>query len=396
MTTARAKEHTMKKNYLIIPLILAALHTSPLKADVRSPSPSAHEGLPSALVALLEQAQALRQEEKYPEALEALLEAHRQHPENPEIRLRIGEMYMHMNQESRTLEYWEPLSREYPQNVALKNNIAHIYINARDESLRNSQRAINYARDALLTNPLVYPAWQTLAEAYLANGDFAKAMHAAKRSRDLAELVQAPEEQIELSDDLIRKTRMLSQAVEAYPLPQPEEDEMDEIYWVKLGEYASARGRFREALGAFGIALTHNPENRAALFGQALVYIATKDYDLALELLHVLEQRFPYDQTLKNNMAWLYATAEDPAIRNAEKALAYAQDAIMIDPNNFQIWNTLSEAHFISGNYERAMRASENSVRQAQLANAPATQIQRYMRQVERCRLAAEAMSIID
>ena len=87
------------------------------------------------------------------------------------------------------------------------------------------------------------------------------------------------------------------------------------------------------------------------------VYINTKQYAKAEQLLEALIDEYPENFQLKNNLAWLYATAEDSAFRDAQKAIELAQEAMILAPNVHNVWSTLAEAYYSAGQYEKANRA---------------------------------------
>lgn len=74
-------------------------------------------------------------------------------------------------------------------------------------------------------------------------------------------------------------------------------------------------------------------------------------YENALELA-------PDSPETLNNLAWLYATAEDPVFRNPEQALELAQKAARLSPSP-HIFDTLAEAHYINGQFGEAIAAAK-------------------------------------
>jgi tetratricopeptide (TPR) repeat protein len=57
-----------------------------------------------------------------------------------------------------------------------------------------------------------------------------------------------------------------------------------------------------------------------------------------------------------NNLAWLYATCDDPKFRNPHAALEHAQRSVELtqwkDGNSI---DTLAEAYYVNGNYQQAV-----------------------------------------
>ena len=57
-----------------------------------------------------------------------------------------------------------------------------------------------------------------------------------------------------------------------------------------------------------------------------------------------------------NNLAWFYATAKDSRLRDAAKALDYAQRAVALTHEKIpELLDTLAEAYFMNGDYDRAI-----------------------------------------
>ncbi len=149
---------------------------------------------------------------------------------------------------------------------------------------------------------------------------------------------------------------------------------------------------FVSAVGAYERILEIDPQNREASFVLSHVYINAKQYAKAeAKLLELIEQ-YPDDFQLKNNLAWLYATAEDPAFRNGKKSIQLAQEAMAIAPNDHHVWSTLSEAYYVTGDYEKAYRAIKHM---AWLATSYGMQMSKemvdeYNEQIMKCRRALD------
>lgn len=155
-------------------------------------------------------------------------------------------------------------------------------------------------------------------------------------------------------------------------------------------------GGSQEAIGMFNEVLQRDPVNKRARFGLGTAYIQMQKYKEALAVLEPLVKEFPEDYFLKNNIAWLYATAKDVTIRNGAKAIQYAQDALLIAPGDFHVWSTLSEGYYISGQYDKALRAAEEALKVSLDSPTGAEGAEEYRRQVEKNRRAVQAMSVLE
>lgn len=151
------------------------------------------------------------------------------------------------------------------------------------------------------------------------------------------------------------------------------------------------------AIAAYERILETDPMHGQARYVLAHIYISAKEYQNAEDLLLVLTSEHPDDFKLFNNLAWLYATAEDPSIRNGKAAIKYAQEAMLLAPNDYHVWSTLSEAHYVSGDYEKAYRAVNHmAALVARYANDMTEEsIKSYNEQIYKCKRAMDADEIM-
>jgi tetratricopeptide (TPR) repeat protein len=177
----------------------------------------------------------------------------------------------------------------------------------------------------------------------------------------------------------------------------PQRSEADPVGQLlrEAGQLISAE-RLDEAEAVLRRAAELEPRALDVGFTIGTLLIKQQRYALAVRMMERLLQAHPDSFAVMNNLSWLYATATDPTVRNGERAVELAQQALLKQPNSFHVWNTLSEGHYIVGNYERARRAAEEALRLAQRAGADAERIVNYRRQVEKCRAALLAGTLLD
>jgi tetratricopeptide (TPR) repeat protein len=133
-----------------------------------------------------------------------------------------------------------------------------------------------------------------------------------------------------------------------------------------------------------------DPLNKEARYILGHVYIQAKQYAQAENTLLMMIEENPDEFQLKNNLAWLYATAEDPAFRNGNMAIQLAQEAMAIAPYDHHVWSTLSEAYYVTGQYEKAYRAIEHmkmlAIRFGK--NITPEMVEEYTVQIQKCQRA--------
>lgn len=154
--------------------------------------------------------------------------------------------------------------------------------------------------------------------------------------------------------------------------------------------------RYLETLAGAREIIRKNPDHMPARFVAANALIALNRYDAARTLLEQMLDRFPRHPGLLNNLAWMYATATDPAQRRPAEAVALARRALVVEPGDFHIWSTMAEAYFANREFSRALRAAEEALRMAKEKNVSTRQIITYEQQVAKCREAVTAYSIYD
>ncbi len=152
------------------------------------------------------------------------------------------------------------------------------------------------------------------------------------------------------------------------------------------------------AINVYERILQIDPAHLQSRYIIAHLYISAKQYRKAEVLLKKLTGEFPEDFKLWNNLAWLYATAEDPEMRNGEKAVKCAQEALTLAPNDHHVWSTLSEAYYVSGKYEKSYRAITHMASLAARYGTDITKesVESYNEQIRKCKRAMDTAKIMN
>jgi tetratricopeptide (TPR) repeat protein len=133
-------------------------------------------------------------EGEYAESEQAYLRALANDPGNPEIRFRLGTLYVMMKRYREAADLLNALAAEFPGNSMVHNNLAWIY--ATGGEMKNGKLALRHAREAILSGPTQPPLWNTLAEAYYVVGQYDEALRASECAIDLLKIQKAPEKEI--------------------------------------------------------------------------------------------------------------------------------------------------------------------------------------------------------
>jgi len=125
------------------------------------------------------------------------------------------------------------------------------------------------------------------------------------------------------------------------------------IQYADEGEYAEAERAYLRALEAA-------PGNSVIRFRLSTLYIMMGRYTEAVPMLEALVEEFPENSQTRNNLAWCYATGA--GVKDKKKALLHAREAILSSPLSPSMWNTLAEAYYMAGDYDKALRSSEHAI----------------------------------
>ena len=153
-------------------------------------------------------------------------------------------------------------------------------------------------------------------------------------------------------------------------------------------QYADA-GDYQEAERAYLRARDADPDNPNILFSLSILYIQMERYKDAADILKTMAARFPDNALVHNNLAWIYSTGG--ALKNGKLAVRHAIEAIMSAPIEASMWNTLAEAFYVSGQYDKALSASEYAIDLLKMQNFSAEGIAEFEKQRAKIQRADEA-----
>jgi|HubBroStandDraft_6_1064221.scaffolds.fasta_scaffold01178_3 tetratricopeptide (TPR) repeat protein len=147
---------------------------------------------------------------------------------------------------------------------------------------------------------------------------------------------------------------------------------------IYLGTALGQKGDLKAAKDQFEDTIQRNPKDAETQGGVAFALIQLKDEASAITHLRTALELQPDSPADENNLAWLYATAEDPKLRKPAEALVLARRAVEASPSpNPAFLDTLAEAQLLNGKRTEALatetRAAaldpDNSELQSRLAH---------------------------
>ncbi len=189
--------------------------SQPLRSAV-IPERAALAAAPSeAQAGLLSRAEEAMNKGDYPRALDVLRDVLREQPTHQQARFMAAHAMAQVGQQREAVTLLEELAKEDPRNFTYLNNLAWLLAISREPGVRHPGRAVELARQALLSAPDNYSVWSTLSEAYYQAGDYRKAARAAEEAWRTGQAQSAPQDKLATYQEQMRKCQ---QAVEAFSL----------------------------------------------------------------------------------------------------------------------------------------------------------------------------------
>ena len=105
----------------------------------------------------------------------------KRNPDAYEINFRLANVQMLLGNESSTIEIYEKIISERPNNSLVLNNLAWIFLTAKDKKLRNIKRGLELALRSVEISPNI-DNLDTLAEGYFQSGDIKKALKIIRKA----------------------------------------------------------------------------------------------------------------------------------------------------------------------------------------------------------------------
>lgn len=122
----------------------------------------------------------LMMERQWTNAIAALKGALALSPNNEVARFGLSTACIKAGRHAEAAAVLEQLLKDYPENPAVRNNLAWVCARATDPKVRNPARAVGLAQEALIAAPADASIWGTLAEAYYASARYDRALRVAR------------------------------------------------------------------------------------------------------------------------------------------------------------------------------------------------------------------------
>jgi tetratricopeptide (TPR) repeat protein len=124
-----------------------------------------------------------------------------------------------------------------------------------------------------------------------------------------------------------------------------------------------ARGQLDEAIKHYQRALELMPDFTRARYQLGLALQSRGKFAAAIAQFQRVLELDPRHVTAQNNLAWLLATCPDNSLRNGNKAVELAQQAVQLSGGNSpEILDTLAAAYAEAGRYPEAVETARRAL----------------------------------
>ena len=129
-----------------------------------------------------------------------------------------------------------------------------------------------------------------------------------------------------------------------------------------LANILSAQGRWDEAIEHYQQALKQMPDSTHAHYQLGLALQSRGKFAAAVAQLHKVLELDPKHVMAQNNLAWLLATCPDNSLRNGQKAVELAQQAVQLSGGKSpEILDTLAAAYAEAGSFPEAIETARQA-----------------------------------
>jgi tetratricopeptide (TPR) repeat protein len=130
-----------------------------------------------------------------------------------------------------------------------------------------------------------------------------------------------------------------------------------------LANILSAQGRWDEAIEHYQQALKQMPDSTHAHYQLGLALQSRGKFAATVAQLQKVLELDPRHVTAQNNLAWLLATCPDNSLRNGNKAVELAQQAVQLSGGKSpEILDTLAAAYAEAGRFPEAIETARQAL----------------------------------
>ncbi|MGN6826147.1 XrtA/PEP-CTERM system TPR-repeat protein PrsT [Paucibacter sp. M5-1] len=283
-------------------------------------------------------------------------------PDSPELQELLGQVQMATGDSNQALIAFNKMASLQPTSPQPFMRIAELHMAGKNQAAA----AQSYKR-ALSVRPDFVPAHTALLALEIAAG---KISEARAQVRTLQQ--QSPQNPAgyELEGDLEAQQKNWPKAVAAYRSSLDKRAQTDLA--IKLHRSLLAAGKGGEAATFEAAWRKDRPKDSAFIFYLGDGALLRSDHGQALAFYQEVLKLQPDNPAANNNVAWLLKMAKKPG------ALAYAEKANRLRPNQPPFMDTLAEIHADAGQFDKALEVQQQAVKLAPEVHLHRLHLARY------------------
>jgi tetratricopeptide (TPR) repeat protein len=252
------------------------------------------------------------------------------------------------------VEHYQKALEIYPDYAEADNNLGTVFLNQGrlDEAAKYYHRALK-----------IYPGF---AEAHNNLGIL------LTKEGQTAEAIEQYRKAIELNPDraefynnlgnLLATQGRTDEAIEQFQKALEVDPDNAKVRY-NLANIFTAQGRWDEAIEQYHRALKQMPDSTHAHYQLGLLLQSRGEFAAAIAQFQKVLKLDPKHVTARNNLAWLLATCPDNSLRNGNKAVELAQQAVQLSGGNSpEILDTLAAAYAEAGRYPEAIETAQRAL----------------------------------
>jgi tetratricopeptide (TPR) repeat protein len=313
-------------------------------------------------------AELYEQAHDYENARKEVLEAEHLEPDYERPHLELASLYLAHGDLNGAIAELREVVRIAGEGILERSALAHTL-----ESAGKLEEAATNYKIVLARHPDNNDVSGALVDLYVKQKDLGAAIGELRRSLDATALLQPGESDLVTLrwDDENRLAQLLeinhdlegaSQQYLYLLRFRPDDPDLHNDYGMLLAQ----QKRCTDAMAEFNASIRLTGAEHDSSYPRsnlARCLAAQKDYAGALSELKSILESEPGSSIAENNVAWVYATADDPAIKNPAEALRLARLAVdsYKDPEPFML-DTLAEALLINGKPQEALEIEKKAV----------------------------------
>jgi tetratricopeptide (TPR) repeat protein len=266
----------------------------------------------------------------------------------------LGYDLAHQGRPAEAIAHYQKALKINPDFAEAHNNLGTALLNQ-----GRLEEASEHYHQALDKDPAFAEAHNNLGVLLTKQGRTAEAI---EQYRKAIELNPDPVIMYNNLGELLVTQGRITEAIEQFQKALEIEPDNAKVRY-NLANILTAQGRWDEAIEQYQQALKQTPESTHGHYQLGLALQSRGEFAAAIAQFQKVLDLVPRHVTAQNNLAWLLATCPDNSLRNGQKAVEVAQQAVQLSGGNApEILDTLAAAYAEAGRFPEAVATAQRAL----------------------------------